>query len=274
MPLRESILLRNNVHVGGTEGRPTMVFAHGFGCDQNMWRFVAPAFADTHRIVLFDYVGCGRSDLAAFDHARYGTLDGYAQDLLEVCEALDLQQSILVGHSVSAMIGLLAAIRQPARFSRLVMIAPSPRYVDDPPYVGGFQRDDVENLLSLMDHNYIGWASALAPMVAGDPQRPELGAELEQSFCSTDPQAARTFARTTFFADNRADLPKLKHPSLIVQVSDDAIAPVSVGRYMQAHMPGSEFALLEAVGHCPHMSHPQDTIEVLRRFVEPGRVHA
>jgi len=271
MPLRESILLRNNVHVGGTEGRPTMVFAHGFGCDQNMWRFVAPAFADTHRIVLFDYVGCGRSDLAAFDHARYGTLDGYAQDLLEVCEALDLQQSILVGHSVSAMIGLLAAIRQPARFSRLVMIAPSPRYVDDPPYVGGFQRDDVENLLSLMDHNYIGWASALAPMVAGDPQRPELGAELEQSFCSTDPQAARTFARTTFFADNRADLARATVPSLIVQVRDDALAPMAVGRYLVDHMPRSEMVVLEATGHCPHMSHPQLTIAAMKQYLEQGR---
>jgi sigma-B regulation protein RsbQ len=272
MPLRESILLRNNVHVGGADAsKPAMVFAHGFGCDQNMWRFVAPAFADTHRIVLFDYVGCGRSDLAAFDPARYGTLDGYAQDLLEVCEALDLQQSILVGHSVSAMVGLLASIRQPARFARLVMVAPSPRYVDDPPYVGGFQHDDVENLLSLMDHNYIGWASALAPMVVGDPQRSELSAELEQSFCSTDPQAARTFARTTFFADNRADLARATVPSLIVQVRDDALAPMAVGRYLADHMPGSELAILDATGHCPHMSHPQLTIDAMKQYLERGR---
>jgi sigma-B regulation protein RsbQ len=270
----EAVRLRNNVHTCG-RGPRTMVFAHGFGCDQNMWRFVAPAFEDDFHVVLFDYVGSGRSDLSAFDPRRYGSLEGYAQDLLDVCEALDLRDAVLVGHSVSAMIGLLAALRQPQRFSSLAMIGPSPRYINDPPdYHGGFERSDLEGLLSLMDHNYIGWASTLAPIVMANPERPELGQELQDSFCSTDPVAAKAFARATFFADNRADLPKLKHPSLIVQVSDDAIAPVSVGRYMHAHMPGSEFALLEAVGHCPHMSHPQDTIEVLRRFVDPGRVHA
>lgn len=268
MPLRDSILLRNNVRVGGTDGKPTMVFAHGFGCDQNMWRYVAPAFADTHRLVLFDYVGCGQSDLGAFDGARYATLDGYAQDLLEVCEALDVRQAVLVGHSVSAMIGLLAAIRQPSRFSRLVMIGPSPRYINDPPYVGGFERDDVENLLSLMDHNYIGWAAALAPMVIGDPDRPDVTAELERSFCSTDPQAARTFARATFFADNRADLPRAPVPSLILQVRDDALAPMAVGRYLADHMPLSELVVLEATGHCPHMSHPQLTIDAIRNDLE------
>lgn len=271
MPLFESILLRNHVRVGGTDGKPTMVFAHGFGCDQNMWRFVAPAFADTHRIVLFDYVGCGQSDLGAFDAARYSSLDGYAQDLLEVCEALDLPQVILVGHSVSAMIGLLAAIRQPSRFASLVMVAPSPRYLNDPPYVGGFERDDVENLLSLMDHNYIGWASYLAPVVIGNPDRADLGAELEQSFCSTDPQAAQTFARATFFADNRADLARAPVPSLIMQVRDDALAPMAVGRYLADHMPGSELAVLEATGHCPHMSHPQLTIAAIKQYLERGR---
>lgn len=270
MPLREAILLRNNVRVAGADGKPTMVFAHGFGCDQNMWRFVAPAFADTHRIVLFDYVGCGRSDLGAFDAARYSSLEGYAQDLLEVCEALGFQQVILVGHSVSAMIGLLAAIRQPSRFASLMMVAPSPRYINDPPYVGGFERDDVDNLLSLMDHNYIGWASYLAPVLIGNPDRPDLGAELEQSFCSTDPKAAQSFARATFFGDNRADLARAPVPSLILQVRDDALAPMAVGRYLSEHMPGSELAVLEATGHCPHMSHPQLTIDVMKQYLARG----
>ncbi|MCM5680384.1 alpha/beta hydrolase [Schlegelella sp. S2-27] len=270
MQPRESILLRNNVRIAGAGDKPTMVFAHGFGCDQNMWRFVAPAFADTHRVVLFDYVGCGQSDLRAFDAARYSSLEGYALDLLDVCEALELQQAILVGHSVSAMIGLLAAIRQPSRFASLVMVAPSPCFINDPCYVGGFERGDIESLLSLMDHNYIGWASYLAPVVMGNPGRPDLGAELEQSFCSTDPLAAQTFARATFFADNRADLARAPVPSLILQVRDDALAPMAVGRYLLEHMPGSELAVLEATGHCPHMSHPQLTIDAMKQYLARG----
>jgi sigma-B regulation protein RsbQ len=271
MPSRDTILLRNNVRVDGDDRAPTMVFAHGFGCDQNMWRFIVPAFSATHRVVLFDYVGCGKSDLTAFSPRRYSTLDGYAEDLLEVCEVLDLQRAILVGHSVSAMIGLLASMRQPSRFSNLIMVSPSPRYINDPPYVGGLDRNDVEGLLSLMDHNYIGWASQLAPLVMSNPERPELTSELEQSFCSTDPLAAKTFARTTFFADNRADLPRAVTPSLILQVSEDAIAPVEVGRYMHQHMPGSELKIIEATGHCPQMSHPELTIAAMKEFLERRR---
>ncbi len=271
MPIRDPVLLRNNVQLAGNDSGPALVFAHGFGCDQNMWRFIVPAFAATHRAVLFDYVGCGQSDSTAFSPGRYGSLDGYAQDLLEVCDALDLQQAILVGHSVSAMIGLLASIRQPSRFSKLIMVAPSPRYINDPPYVGGLDAADIDDLLSLMDHNYIGWASHLAPLVMSNPERPELVGELERSFCSTDPVAAKTFARATFFADNRADLPRATVPSLILQVSDDAIAPIDVGRYMHRHMPGSELTLIEATGHCPHMSHPDLTIRAMREFLERER---
>lgn len=270
MPLRESILLRNNVRIGGAESGSTIIFAHGFGCDQNMWRFVTPAFSPTYQTVLFDYVGCGKSDPSAFVAARYGSLDGYVQDLLEVCEVLDLQQAILVGHSVSAMIGLLASIRQPSRFSKLVMVAPSPRYINDPPYIGGFERDDIESLLSLMDHNYIGWASYLAPVVMANPGQPDFVGELEQSFCSTDPVAARAFARATFFADNRADLARANVPSLILQVREDAIAPMAVGHYLQQHTPDSEMVVLEATGHCPHMSHPQLTIRAMQQFLERG----
>jgi sigma-B regulation protein RsbQ len=262
-----AVVFRNNVNVVGAGERP-MIFAHGFGCDQNMWRLVAPAFQPSHTTVLFDYVGCGKSDLSAFDAARYGALDGYAQDLLDVCEALDLRQAVFVGHSVSSMIGLLAAIRQPARFSKLIMIGPSPRYLDDAPdYRGGFQQRDIEELLSVMDHNYLGWAGHFAPVIMGNPERPELAGELQASFCSTDPLAARTFARTTFFGDNRADLPKLTVPSLLLQVRDDAVVPLEVGHYLHANLPQSTLTILDATGHCPHMSHPDATIAAMKEFL-------
>ncbi|MEO7851349.1 MAG: alpha/beta hydrolase [Rubrivivax sp.] len=270
MALNEAILARNNVHVAGNPSGPTIVFAHGFGCDQNMWRFVLPAFSADYRTVVFDYVGSGKSDFSAFNAARYASLDGYARDLLEVCEALELQGAILVGHSVSSMIGLLASVRQPSRFSKIVMLAPSARFINDPPYTGGFERADIEGLLSLMDHNYIGWASHLAPAVMGNPDQPALAGELQDSFCSTDPVAAKAFARATFFADNRADLPKATVPSLVVQVREDTIAPLDVGRYIAQHMPLSTLVVLDATGHCPHMSHPELTIAALRTFLEPA----
>jgi sigma-B regulation protein RsbQ len=271
MTITEAIIRRNNVTVGGRTHGPVMLFAHGFGCDQNMWRFVAPAFASTHRLVLFDYVGCGHSDMNAFSPTRYASLDGYARDVLEICAALDLHDVVFVGHSVSAMIGLLAGLREPARFSRHVMIAPSPRYINDASYVGGFERKDIEDLLSLMDHNYIGWASFLAPVVMANTDRPELVDELQTSFCSTDPIAARAFARATFYADNRDDLARAEVPSLIIQVRDDAIAPMAVGEYMHAHLPKSEMVVIDATGHCPHMSHPDLTLEAMQTFVERGR---
>jgi sigma-B regulation protein RsbQ len=267
MTVSDAVFARNNVNIVGPPGAPTIVFAHGFGCDQNMWRFITPAYQGTHRIVLFDYVGCGRSDLGAFNASRYASLDGYARDLLDVCEAADVHDAIFVGHSVSGVIGLLAAAKQPSRFARLVMIAPSPRYINDPPYVGGFEARDLDELLSLMDHNYIGWATHLAPVVMGNPERPELASELQESFCSTDPVAARAFARATFFADNRGDLPKAPVPSLIVQVRDDAIAPTAVGDYMHAQMPRSEIVVIDATGHCPHMSHPDLTLAAMHDFV-------
>jgi sigma-B regulation protein RsbQ len=270
-PSREWVLARNNVTVTGTGDR-TMIFAHGFGCDQHMWRFVSPAFEADHRVVLFDYAGCGQSDLASFDPHRYGSLHGYAQDVLDVCAALDVRDAIFVGHSVSSMIGVLAAARQPSCFSELVMIAPSPRYLDDPPdYVGGFSRDDIEELFSVMDHNYIGWARTLAPVVMGNAHQPELTAELEQSFCSTDPTVARTFAQATFFGDNRADLASVSVPTLILQVSDDAIAPVSVGHYLHERIAASTLTILDAQGHCPHLSHADETIRAMRGFLHRDR---
>ena len=261
------VLARNNVHVFGRGTQP-MLFAHGFGCDQHMWRFVTPAFEDDYKIVLFDYVGSGHSDLGAYDPERYATLGGYAGDVLDVCRALDLRDVILVGHSVSSMVAVLAANAEPERFARLVLIGPSPRYIDEPPdYVGGFQRADIEGLLETMDRNYIGWANFLAPAIMKNPDRPELGAELTESFCSTDPVIARRFAEATFYADNRADLPRVRVPSLVLQCSEDIIAPLAVGEYTARALPGSTLRVMEATGHCPHMSAPEETVRLMREYL-------
>ena len=264
------ILKRNNVKVSGRGARP-MLFAHGFGCDQNMWRFVAPAFEDDYRVVLFDYVGSGKSDLRAYDPQRYSTLRGYTQDVLDVCAALRLRDVVFVGHSVSSVVGLLASIEEPRLFSRVVMVGPSPCYIDDPPdYRGGFARADIEGLLDLMERNYIGWANFLAPVVTKNPERPELARELEESFCSTDPRVARRFAEATFLSDNRGDLPRVSVPCLIMQCSEDAIAPAEVGEYLSRHLPHSTLRVLEATGHCPHMSHPEETIRAIREYLADG----
>jgi len=261
-----SILKRNNVNVIG-DGEQVMLFAHGFGCDQRSWQFIVDAFTADHKVVLFDYVGSGGSDLSAYTPARYGQLDGYAQDLLDVCEALDLKQVIFVGHSVSAMIGLLAAIRKPEYFKKMVFIGPSPRYINDAHYTGGFERKDLESLFEFMDSNYLGWSNALAPAIMGNADRPELGEFLTNSFCATDPDVAREFARVTFFSDNRADLGKLQVESLTLQCSDDVIAPLAVGDFVQAHVPGNQLVLLEATGHCPHISEPEKTIRAIMDFI-------
>jgi sigma-B regulation protein RsbQ len=265
--MTQNILARNNVTVLGNGTQP-MMFAHGFGCDQNMWRFVAPAFEDDYRVILFDYVGSGKSDLGAYSTNRYSELEGYAEDVLDICHALDLQNIIFVGHSVSSVIGILASIREPERFDRLILIGPSPCYINDlPEYLGGFERADIEGLLDMMEKNYIGWANFLAPVIMKNPERPGLIQELEESFCSTDPTIARTFAQATFFSDNRIDLPKVTVPSLIIQCSDDAIAPMEVGNYTHKHLPESTMRVLEATGHCPHMSHPEETIRAMKDYL-------
>ena len=259
---------RNNVHESGRADGQPIVFAHGFGCDQNMWRYVAPRFEADHRVVLFDHVGHGGSDLAAYDAERYSSLHGYARDVNELCEALDLRDVVLVGHSVSAMIGLLA-VREadPGRFAKLVMVGPSPRYIDDEGYVGGFSRADIEELLESLDSNYLGWSSAMAPVIMGNPDRPELGEELTASFCRTDPEIARQFAQVTFLSDNRADLSSVDIPTLVLQCSQDAIAPVEVGRYVHESIPGSTLVVLDAIGHCPNLSAPEATSEAISDFV-------
>lgn len=244
-----------------------MIFAHGFGCDQNMWRFVTPAFEDEHRIVLFDHVGAGRSDLSAYNRAKYSSLQGYASDVLDICRELDLHRVIFVGHSVSAAIGVLAAIEEPERFEALVLVGPSPCYINDGDYVGGFTREDIDGLLESLDSNYLGWSSAMAPVIMGNPDRPELGQELTNSFCRTDPEIARHFARVTFLSDNRNDLPKVAVRSLILQCSEDAIAPQCVGEYVHRNLPGSELVLLQATGHCPNLSAPEETIAAIKNFL-------
>ena len=261
------IVKRNNVKIVG-KGTQPMLLAHGFGCDQNMWRFIVPAFEDDYRIVLFDYVGSGKSDLSAYDADKYSTLDGYAGDVLDVIHALDLHEVVFVGHSVSSMVGVLAAKREPDRFERLIMIGPSPRYVNDPPYVGGFERSDIQGLLETMEKNYIGWANFLGPVVMQNPDRPELTAELTESFCSTDPVIARRFAEATFLADNREDLAGLTVPALILQCSDDLIAPRAVGEFVHESLPQSAFQQMKATGHCPHLSHPEETIQLMRQYLQ------
>jgi sigma-B regulation protein RsbQ len=259
---------RNNVHLSGSGTRP-ILFAHGFGCDQNMWRLVTPAFVDDYKVVLFDHVGAGHSDLSAYDRVKYSTLGGYADDVLEICRDLDLRDAVFVGHSVSSMIGILAAIKDPGRFARLILVGPSPCYVNCDGYVGGFSRQDVDGLLDFLDSNHLGWSAAMAPVIMGNADRPELGAELANSFCRTDPDIARHFARVTFLSDNRADLPKVRTPSLILQCSDDAIAPLAVGDYVRRHLPGSRLVVMKATGHCPNLSAPDETVAAIKSFLEP-----
>ena len=258
---------RNAVTVTGNPSGQPMMFVHGYGCDQNMWRYITPAFKDAYKIVLFDQVGNGRSDLSAYDVEKYSTLDGYATDVLEIIHDNDLRDVVYVGHSVSGVIGLLAAIRESERFAKMVLVCPSPRYINDEGYVGGFERSDLEEMLHSLDSNYLGWSSAMAPVIMGNPDRPELGQELTNSFCRTDPEIARRFARVTFLSDNRADLAEVTVPTLVLQCSQDVIAPMSVGEYVVEHMPDASLVVLDATGHCPNLSAPDATTAAIDEFV-------
>ncbi len=258
-PLAPSpIRRRNNVTVSGNPAGRPIVFAHGFGCNQHVWRHVTPAFLEDYQVVLFDHVGAGRSDLTAYDAAKYDSLHGYADDLLEILDDLELADAVFVGHSVSAMVGVLAAKQDPARFGALILIGPSPRYINAPGYEGGFEQGDIEAMLDDLDSNYFGWSTAMAPVMMGNPARPELGAELTENFCSTDPDIARHFARVTFLSDNRDDLASVVTPTLIVQCSADIVAPESVGRYVHASIPGSAMVTLSTTGHIPNLSGPDE----------------
>ncbi|MYS86138.1 alpha/beta fold hydrolase [Embleya scabrispora] len=256
----------NHVLVSGREDGPVLLLAHGFGCDLNMWRLVVPVLEERFKVVRFDHVGAGRSDPAAWDPERYATLAGYADDVLAICAEAELRDVVFVGHSVSAMIGVLAAIREPERFAGLVLLTPSPCYIDDGDYRGGFSRADIEELLDSLDSNYLGWSAAMAPVIMGNPERPELGEELTNSFCRTDPKMARVFAHTTFLSDNRADLAEVGTPTLVIQCRHDAIAPPEVGRFVHERIPGSRMVTLDATGHCPQLSAPEATAEAIVDF--------
>ncbi|MCZ2813769.1 MULTISPECIES: alpha/beta fold hydrolase [unclassified Modestobacter] len=261
-----SVRTRHDVRVSGRPGGRPMVFAHGYGCDQNMWRFITPDFEVDHQVVTFDHVGFGHSDLSAYDPAKYNSLRGYAADVVEVMRDLELTDAVFVGHSVSAMIGVLAYAQAPELFGAMVMVGPSARYVDDGEYVGGFSRAQIKDLLDNLDANHLGWSAAIAPVIMGNPDRPELAAELTNSFCRTDPDVARQFARVSFLSDNRADLPGVGVPTLVLQCSEDVIAPETAGRYVHEHVPGSTFTQLSATGHCPHLSAPEETTAAIRAW--------
>lgn len=261
-----STRLRNNVHVFG-DGPVTILFAHGFGCDQTMWRFLTPAFQAQFRIISFDLVGSGGSDTSAYDRDKYGSLHGYADDVLDIVDQFCATPIVFIGHSVSATIGLLASNRAPERFAAQVMVGPSPCYINDGDYIGGFTRDDIDDLLMTMDGNYLGWSSNMAPAIMGAPEQPELSVELTNSFCRNDPDIARHFAKVTFLSDHRDDVPKSVTPSLILQCSDDLIAPRAVGEFMHRQMPGSVLQVIENVGHCPHLSAPDASAEAIKRFL-------
>ncbi|WUR12935.1 alpha/beta hydrolase [[Empedobacter] haloabium] len=258
---------KHNINVLGTG--PALVFLHGFGCDQNMWRFLVPAFAATHTVILYDLTGCGKSDLAAYDRDRYDTLHGHADDLLAIVRQVATGPVTVIGHSVSAMIGLLATNQAPDLFAAQVMVGPSACYIDDDAgYRGGFSRADIEDLLDTMESNYLGWSSAVAPQIMGAPDQPHLRDELTNSFCRTDPDIARHFARVTFLSDHRADLAHSRVPTLVLQCSDDFVAPVAVGEYIHRAIPGSQYVLIDNTGHCPHLSAPEASIAAIRGFMD------
>jgi sigma-B regulation protein RsbQ len=261
-----NVTKRNNINIKGT-GQEVIMFAHGFGCDQNMWRYVTPAFEEKYTILLFDHVGAGNSDLAAYDAKKYDTLEGYADDIIEILTALQVSNVIFVGHSVSSMIGIIAAAKVPLLFKSLILVGPSPSYINDDAYTGGFTRSEIEELLESLDNNHLGWSMAMAPVIMANPERKELGEELANSFCKTDPAIAKQFARTTFLTDKRELLPAVDHPTLILQCSDDVIAPQEVGKYMHEKIRNSKLVIMKATGHCPNLSAPAETIEAINQFL-------
>lgn len=262
----QKLVTRNNITIHGT-GSKSMFLVHGYGCDQNMWRFITPQFKEDYRIILIDLVGSGKSDENAYDFDKYSSLEGYADDIIEICDALNLKDVCFVGHSVSAIIGLLAAVKRPALFKKLIMIGPSPRYINDAVYFGGFSQNDIDDLMETLDSNYLGWSSAMAPVIMGNSDRPELAAELKESFCQNNPEIAKHFAKVTFQGDNRSDLNKLTTDTLIIQSMEDAIASVKVGQYVHENIANSTLVIIETTGHCPHLSFPNQTIEAMKKYL-------
>lgn len=261
------VLVRHNVNVSG-KGTQPLLFSHGLACDQNVWHLIKPAFDDDYRIILFDFVGSGQSDLKSYNKEKYSSLEGYAEDVLNICEELQLQDVIFVGHSVSSIIGLLAAIKNPFIFSKLIMLGPSPRYINEPGYIGGFERAEIDELLAIMKENYTKWAAFFAPKAMANPEIPELSEQLKDGFCTADPAITYEFARVTFLSDNRKDLPLLKTPILILQIAEDIVAPLQVGEYMHKNIAASTLYYMKATGHFPHLSAPQETIELIKKYLK------
>jgi sigma-B regulation protein RsbQ len=257
---------RNNVRIAGAEHGPTIILAHGFGCDQHLWRLVEQRLAPKFRLILFDHVGCGASDPSAWDPQRYASLQGYVDDILALVRELDVRQAVFVGHSVAAMMGVLAVSADPSRFAKLVLLTPSPRYIDDEGYRGGFSGQDIEDLLDSLESNYLGWSRSMAPVIMGAPDRPELADELADTFCQNDPARAQVFARTTFLSDNRADLARVSVPTLIIDCAHDALAPPEVGAYVHRHIGDSRLVTLDTTGHCPQLSAPDATAQAIATF--------
>lgn len=264
---KTKVLSRNNITVQGN-GEQAILFVHGYGCDQNMWRFVIPDFLEDYKVILMDHVGAGNSDESYYSKQKYGNLQGYADDILEVCKVLDLKELIIVGHSVSAMIALLAANKEPELFTNIIMIGPSPCYVNKNGYRGGFNQEDIDDLLNTLDKNYLGWAATMAPAIMGNPERPELGEELKNSFCQSNPEIAKHFAQVTFLSDNREDLPKLHIPTLIIQSKEDVIAPLEVAQYVYNQIPTSTLEIIDATGHCPNLSAPKQTVRAIKQYLQ------
>lgn len=264
-----AVVRDHNVVVSGPADGQVLMFAHGYGCDQHMWRYVAPHFTSQHRVVLFDHVGSGAAQ-APYDPVRYSTLDGYAEDVVRICTELDLHDVVFVGHSVSAMIGVLAQRQAPERFAALALVSPSPRYINDYGYAGGFAPADIDDLITALSDNYLGWSTEMAPVIMGNTDRPELAAELSRSFCRADPAIAERFAMVTFYGDNRADLPHVSVPTLVMQSREDAIAPVTVGQFVADSIPRSSLVVLDATGHCPNLSAPREVVTALRTFLAQG----
>jgi sigma-B regulation protein RsbQ len=262
----EDLIAKNNITILGT-GSTYILLVHGYGCDQNMWRYIVPQFKDNYKIILIDLVGSGKSDENAYDFDKYSSLEGYADDIVEICDALHLKDFCLVGHSVSAIIGALVALKRPALLTKLVMICPSPRYINDGNYFGGFSQNDIDELMETLDSNYLGWSSTIAPIIMGNPDRPELAAELVHSFCQNNPEIAKHFAKVTFLGDNRKDLQKLTTETLIIQSKTDMIASNEVGKYVHDNITNSELVTLDTNGHCPHLSAPDETIEAMKEYL-------
>ena len=259
-------LQRNNVTIKG-KGTQVMLFAHGFGCDQNMWRFVTPAFEEDYKVILFDHVGAGNSDLSAYSSDKYSQLEGYAADIVNICQEMELKDVIFVGHSVSSLMGMIASLQSPDLFKSLIMVSPSPSYINDGDYVGGFTLEQITELMDSLDNNHLGWSMTMAPVIMANPEREELSEELSNSFCRSNPDIAKEFARTTFFSDKRDLLPEVSIPTLILQCSEDVIAPEEVGIYMHEKIKDSKLVMMEATGHCPNLSAPEETIAAMKAFL-------